>query len=440
MSTRLTPRNRRENRGHYRENSRERKSNNRNSRGRKSKSPRRRSSSRSLSPRRSDRRRIQNRSSSPRRGRAHNESRSPPRKEQRYKGGRSRSKGRSSRSVRRKRHTERRDERTRRSRKERRHRRSTSASRSPVRRSRRRRDYSSSSSKSSSNSSSPETEYHHRRRRKRRREKRRRPMLYRVGDIVEFKKGGSRRRRSRWVPVEICRVHQDGMYGEVTYTVWLFHSRRVVDYVHSDELRFKYDDLQRRRGHDEMAYFRGDLRRGEYYRRGRRMGGGRERSQARTWHSRAQSADRNRNILASHDNNQGRATSVPPENRNWGAFLADFAKAVYRDQGGDRDFNNDEQWQTVADEIATPVGRFRHNDKHFDEIEHRHQYRGDNYRLANRNRGLGTDEHTNFQGNRPTYNIKGREAQGRDINLNVQLPVIPACQCKNERATNVESD
>jgi len=345
MSTRLTPRNRRENRGHYRENSRERKSNNRNSRGRKSKSPRRRSSSRSLSPRRSDRRRIQNRSSSPRRGRAHNESRSPPRKEQRYKGGRSRSKGRSSRSVRRKRHTNRRDERSRRSKKERRHRRnrSTSASRSPVRRSRRRRDYSSSSSKSSSNSSSPETEYHHRRRRKRRREKRRRPMLYRVGDIVEFKKGGSRRRRSKWVPVEICRVHQDGMYGEVTYTVWLFHSRRVVDYVHSDELRFKYDDLQRRRGHDEMAYFRGDLRRGEYYRRGRRMGGGRERSQARTWHSRAQSADRNRNILASHDNNQGRATSVPPENRNWGAFLADFAKAVYRDQGGDRDFNNDEQ-------------------------------------------------------------------------------------------------
>lgn len=168
-------------------------------------------------------------------------------------------------------------------------------------------------------------------------------MLYRVGDIVEFKKSRSRRRRSRWVPVEICKVHRDGMYGEVTYDVWLFHSRRVVDYVHSDELRFKYDDLERRRRHDEIAYIQEDLTRGEYYRRGRRMVGGRERSHARACYPRAHSLDRNRNIFASHDNQQERAFSVPPENRNWGAFLADFANAVYRGQGGDRDVNNDGQ-------------------------------------------------------------------------------------------------
>jgi len=263
-------------------------------------------------------------------------------------------------------------------------------------------------------------------------------MLYRVGDIVEFKKSGSRRRRSRWVPVEICKVHRDGMYGEVTYDVWLFHSRRLVDYVHSDELRFKYDDLERRRRHEEIAYFREDLTRGDYDRRGRRMARGRERSQARTCYVRAHSADRNRNILAS--NQQERAFSVPPENRNWGAFLADFAKAVYRGQGGDRDFNNDEQWQTVADEITTPVRRFRQNEEHFDEIEHRDRYRGDNYRLVNRNGGVGKDEHTNFRGNRGTYNIKSREAQGRDINLNVQLPVIPPCHCKNDGGANVESN
>jgi len=230
------------------------------------------------------------------------------------------------------------------------------------------------------------------------------------------------------------------MYGEVTYDVWLFHSRRVVDYVHSDELRFKYVDLERRRRHDEIAYIREDLTRGEYYSRGRRMGGGRERSHARICYPRAHSLDRNRNILARHDNQQERACSVPPENRNWGAFMADFAKAVYRGQAGDRDVNNDEQWQTVADEITTPVRRFRQNDRHFDEIEHRQRNRGDNYGLVNRNRGINTEEHTSFQGNRGTYNIRSRDAQGRDINLNVEIPVIPPCHCKNDRGANVESN
>jgi len=133
------------------------------------------------------------------------------------------------------------------------------------------------------------------------------------------------------------------MYGEVTYDVWLFHSRRMVDYVHSDELRFKYDDLERRRRHDERACYRENLRRGEYYNIGRRIGRVRERSHIRTGYPRAQSAERNRNILASHDNHQQRGRSVPPENENWGAFLADFAKAVYRDKRGDRDFSNNAQ-------------------------------------------------------------------------------------------------
>merc|ERR1712060_146819 len=65
---------------------------------------------------------------------------------------------------------------------------------------------------------------------------------------------------------------------------------------------------------------------------------------------------------------------------------------------------------------------------------------GDNFRLGNRNRSIGTDEHRNFQGNRGTYNIKSREAQGRDINLNVEIPVIPPCHCKNDGGTNVESN
>merc|ERR1719317_100255 len=144
--------------------------------------------------------------------------------------------------------------------------------------------------------------------------RRTRPVVYRIGDKLEFKKSGRRRRRSRWVPVEVCAVHRGGMYGEITYSVWLFDSRRMVDYVHCGELRFNcHDDLERRLRGEEIALWREDMRRinqkldrqqrGRGFFRDRRMdtfGGGRGRSQraARAWYPRAHSVDRNKHISA----------------------------------------------------------------------------------------------------------------------------------------------
>jgi len=106
-----------------------------------------------------------------------------------------------------------------------------------------------------------------------------------------------------------------------------------------------------------------------------------------------------------------------------------------------------------VDDIGSPVRRFPHNDKHVDEIEHSHRHWEDNYRFVDGNRDISTDEYTNFQGERRrlpndgdigvkrgAYNTKRRDVQGRDINLNVNLPVMPACHCKKDGGIKVESN
>jgi len=276
-----------------------------------------------------------------------------------------------------------------RSRKERHRRRhSSSSSTSPVRRSRRHKDYSTSSS--SSNSS--ETEYHHRRRRKRRYRKGR-PLIYRIGDMVLYKQRGSRRRRSRWVPVEVCEVH-GGMYGEITYSVWLLNERRMLEFVRTDELRFKYHhELERRLRDDEILHRRDELRETNYeftryerdrgLSRGRRMdtyGGGRGRSRrsARAGQLRARSAEGNFHISARRDTQNERAMSVPPENTNWPVFLAEFAKLIYRDRSADRHYSGDDlQYDDVEQKTGVYSSNVRYNDRLIDENERDRRVRRD---------------------------------------------------------------
>jgi len=288
-------------------------------------------------------------------------------------------------------------------------------------------------------------------------------VVYRIGDKLEFRKSGSRRRRSRWVPVEVCEVHRGGMYGEVTYSVWLFDSRRMVDYVRSDELRFKYhDDLERRLRGEEIALWREDMRRinqkldrqqrGRGFFRDRRMdtfGGGRGRSQraARAWYPRAHSVDRNKHISARPDYQHERALSVPPDNTSLPAFFAEFAKAIYQGPRGDCAFSEDEQLlNDVEDEIGIPVRRVRRNhDKRFYESEHDDRQWRDTDRLINMNYGddriddrmyfQGNDvermrlpNDNNIGGNRGTYDLKTRKVDGRDIHVNL---VVPPCKCQD---------
>jgi len=170
--------------------------------------------------------------------------------------------------------------------------------------------------------------------------------------MVLLKKSGGRRRRSRLVPVEICEVHRGGMYGEITYSVWLLDSGRMIDFVRTDELRFKHHyDLEKRLRDDEILRRRDE----EYSRnhwetgfsRGRRMDtyrGERGRSQrtARAWQPRARSADGNFHITERRDVQHERALSVPPENTNWPAFLAEFTRAMCQDKRVDRDNSGDE--------------------------------------------------------------------------------------------------
>jgi len=330
-----------------------------------------------------------------------------------------------------------------------------------MRRSSRRREYTS----SSSNSDSPETEYDHRRRRKRQHERRTRPVVYRIGDKLEFKKSGRRRRRSRWVPVEVCAVHRGGMYGEITYSVWLFDSRRMVDYVHCGELRFNcHDDLERRRRDEEIARCGEEMRRinlkldrqqrGGGFFRDRRMdtvGGQRGRSQraARARFPRACSADRKKHMSARPDYQQERAMSVPPENTSWPAFFAEFAKAAYRSQRGDCNFIDDEQQLGDAEDEVIPMRRDQRN--HDKRIYGNDDRQGrDTYRLINMNRGgnriddridfLGSDDESkppndnHIGGNRGTFDIKNRDVDGRDINVNLVVP-RPPCKCQQNGGT-----
>jgi len=385
MSIQLSPRDRRE--GGRRDRGHSRDGYDRERRFRRSPSPGIESSSRSYSSGRKERHRSSNRSRSPHRRRHDSRSR---RKHRSREESISPKRKKNSRSHRRERSPARRSRRSGRSKREHRRRRDrgSSTSYSPVRRSRRHKDYSSSSSRSSSS----ETEYPLRRRRKRRDRKKVRPLVYRKGDQVEFKKS-SRRRRSKWVLAEVCEVHC-GMYGELTYTVWLFDSRRMVDYVRPDELRFRYhQDMERRRREDEIARYREDLRqltlkiarkqRGREFSRGRRGEtylGGRGRSQhaARVWQPRAHSVDGNIRMSARPERQPERATSVPPGNQSWPVFLAQFAKAV--NNVPCEEIVDDQQFNDL-DHEAVNYGREARQD-HVEEIEHDHRVRGAYYRSA----------------------------------------------------------
>jgi len=308
---------------------------------RKSRSPKRKEKRGSASPRRRSKDRKSSRSPSSKKDRKRKDSTSgSPRRRRRSRSKRGR------RRSGRKRHS-------RRSKRDRRRRRNvdTSTSGSPVRRSRRRKGYSS----SSSTSSSSETEYHRRRRRKRGKKKRRRHVVYRVGDEVEFKKAGGRRRRSRWVSAKVDDIHRGGMYGELTYTLYLLDSGKVVDFVSKDELRFRYPRDREERGarDDELALWREDmrqinlkfarqLREREASARGRiieRAPRGRSLNATRVM-QRARSAVRNVNIRP--DRHQERAQSVPPGSRTWPQFLAEFANA-FRDPKENHDFSGDNE-------------------------------------------------------------------------------------------------
>jgi len=293
-------------------------------------------------------------------------------------------------------------------------------------------------------------------------------VVYRIGDEVEFKKSGGRRRRSRWVPVEVCDVHQGGMYGELTYSVWLFESRRMVEFVRSDELRFKYHaDMERRIRDDELVRRREDRRRMTLklarqqrdggFARGRRMdtyGGGRGRSQraARTWHPRSHSVDGNVLIPVRQDRQQERATSVPPDNTSWPAFFAEFAKA-YNDRRGDYVNGDEQQLKDVDGDAATYSRVVRHNHgNRIHESERDHWGKRGTYRVTDMSRVADiVDDRSEFNvngvertppandnymgGRRGPYDIrdvKNRLGNGGDINLNF---VLPSCKVQQDENT-----
>jgi len=329
---------------------------------RKSRSPKRKSRSpkrKSRSPKRKEKRK----SESPRRRRKSRKSSRSPKRKDRNRKDRSRSPRRKRRSQRRR--SGRKGRHSKRSKRGRRREVESSTSRSPVRRSRRRKGYSSSSSISSSSS---ESVYSRRRRRRRKKTKKRRPVFYRIGDEVEFKKSGSRRRRSRWIPAQVDEIHRGGMYGELTYSIYLLESGKIVDYVRMEELRFRNPlDLERRLREEEIARCREDMRqinlklarqqRRGISGRGHRMntyygGRGRSRNASRSWY-RARSADRNLHISGRPDRQPQRAQSVPPGNQTWPEFLAEFAKAACREpKEDDNEYSDHDGFNDVYNETG----------------------------------------------------------------------------------------
>jgi len=279
--------------------------------------------------------------------------------------------------------------------------------------------------------------------------------------MVLYKKRGSRRRRSRWVPVEVCDVQRGGMYGEITYSVWLLHERRMLEFVRTDELRFKYHhELEKRLRDDEILHRRDELRENNYefaryerdrgLYRGRRMdtfGGGRGRSRrsARARDPRARSAEGNYHITARRDPQYERAMSVPPENTNWPVFLAEFAKLIYRDRGADRDYN-DEDLQ--YDEVDQKIGYSRNvRDGRNDENERDYHRRNFYSEVDDMNRvGDNNENRMEFERNpverspppnetymdrRGPYAIGAKDrAPGGDIHLNF---VLPNCRVQQDR-------
>lgn len=139
-------------------------------------------------------------------------------------------------------------------------------------------------------------------------------------------------------------MYRDGMYGELTYSVWRWDTRRTEDYVHTDELRFRNPrDLERRLKEDEIVRVdeivrcQEDLRQlnleqARYQRvRGPVLRGRRPQRAARAWkQTRAQSVEVNTQIPVRENRPENRAMSVPPAEVNWAAFLAEFAKVTCR--------------------------------------------------------------------------------------------------------------
>jgi len=270
---------------------------------------------------------------------------------------------------------------------------------------------------------------------------------YRIGDRLQFKKSSGRRKRSKWVPVDVCEVHSGGMYGERTYSVWLLDSRRMVDFVRADELRFKYhDDLERRRA-EEIERCREDMRRinleltrqqgDRGFVRGRRMdrfGGGRGISQraARTWQTRAHSTDRKVYVPEGAERQNERALSVPPVTASWPAFFAEFAKATYCGPRDDRDvFEDEQELNNFDDKTGIPLRDVRHNHRHIDDSGHDYRERVIN---MNRRRNRIDDrqefkEHVVERTPSPTDNYTGDRRGGRDINVNF---VMPGCKCQQD--------
>jgi len=287
--------------------------------------------------------------------------------------------------------------------------------------------------------------------------------MYRIGDIILFKKSSGRKRRSRWVPVEVCDVHRGGMYGEITYSVWLFESRRMIDYVRTDELRFKHhQDLERRLRDDEIARYRDEERdiNLEYscnqldrgFSRGDRMdrfvvGRGRSRRSARAWQPRARSAGGNFHTSYNRDIQRDRALSVPPENTNWPVFLADFARATYGDRKVDRDHSGDDlQFNNVDHEGGNYERDVRHGQyNRIDGNVYDRRDRGDyvNRGVVNNDDRLGFKENllertpplndNYLDDRRGTYrtDVQDRVHRG-DIHMKF---VFPSCRGREDRDT-----
>lgn len=270
-------------------------------------------------------------------------------------------------------------------------------------------------------------------------------MIYRIGDMVLFKKRGSRRRRSRWVPVEVCEVH-GGMYGEITYSVWLLHERRMQDFVRTDELRFKHHhELERRLRDDEIAHHRDELRETNYefardrgLFRGRRMDTfagvrGRSRRSARAWQQlRARSAEGNSYISARRNAQHERALSVPPENTNWPVFLAEFANEIYRERIPDRDHSGDDQQFDNVDE-KTRIFRkdVRDNEHRMDENERTNPGLRDfvEFEKNVERRYQPNDDYMGDRHGAYTTDVKDRPRR-QDIHLNF---VLQSCRAQQDR-------
>jgi len=185
-----------------------------------------------------------------------------------------------------------------------------------------------------SNGSDFELEMYRRRREKFHKIKQRH-VVYRVGDIVEVKSYSSRRRRPKWIPAEVYEVWRDEIYGELTYSVWLSKSGKVIDFVRPDELRFREPfDLEKRWREDEIVR-EDEFARQENFRqleierarqrRDRRptRRGRRQKRQALVRpHNHARSADENFYITERADLSANRPLSIPPD--YWQEFFSEL--------------------------------------------------------------------------------------------------------------------